>query len=117
MIYINKQTGKRYSGGSITISKDGMLFSGVPSKEQLKEWGYEEYVPPTPPEPTEEELKLRRMREIERELRSMDYLTSKELDGEDMTKYNEQYVGGYKQHRRELRAEYNVLEEQLKELS
>lgn len=113
MIYINKQTGKRYSGGSITISHNGVLFSGVPSVEQLTEWGYEEYVPPTPPEPTEEELKLRRIREIERELRSMDYLTSKELDGEDMTKYNEQYGGDYKEYRRNLRAEYNRLEEEL----
>ena len=113
MTYINKETGKRYSGGSITINHNGVLFSGIPTPEKLAEWGYEEYVAP---EPTEADIIRQRMLAIERELRSMDYLNSKELDGEDMTKYNEQYVGGYKQHRRELRAEYNVLEEQLKEL-
>lgn len=114
MTYINKETGEKYYGGSITRCHDGVLFSGLPTEEKLAEWGFEEYVPPTP---TEADIIRKRMASIERELRSMDYLTSKELDGEDMTKYNEQYVGGYKQHRRELRAEYNVLEEQLKELS
>lgn len=114
MAYINKHTGHKYNGGSITLNYNGVLFSGVPTENQLLEWGYEEYVPPTPPEPTEEELKLRRMREIERELHSMDYLTSKELDGEDMTKYNEKYGGDYKQYRRSLREEYNKLEEEIK---
>lgn len=36
----------------------------------------------------------------------MDYLTSKELDGEDMTEY-----GDYKGKRKSLRAEYRDLEE------
>ena len=56
MIYINTNTGKRYYGGAMTRTlEDGSLWSGVPTPEQLAEWGYEEYVPPTY-EPTEEEL-------------------------------------------------------------
>lgn len=54
--YINTTTGHRYTGGSTTICMDGVLFTGVPSVEQLTEWGYTLYVPPTPPEPTQEEL-------------------------------------------------------------
>lgn len=77
------------------------------------EWGYEEYTPIIE-EPTEKDLKLRRLHQIQSELRSMDYLTSKELDGEDMTKYNEKYGGDYKQYRRSLREEYNKLEEEIK---
>ena len=39
---------------TITL-EDGSLWSGVPTPEQLAEWGYEEYIPPTPePEPTDE---------------------------------------------------------------
>lgn len=97
----------------IVISKNGMNTYN-PTEEMILADDWVEYVEPTP---TEADIIRQRMVAIEMELRSMDYLTSKELDGEDMTKYNEQYVGGYKQHRRELRAEYNVLEEQLKELS
>ena len=43
MIYINQETGEKYFGGSITISKDGLLFSGVPTEEQLQEWGFTKY--------------------------------------------------------------------------
>lgn len=56
MYYTNKYTGKRYYGGAMTRTlADGSLWSGIPSAEQLQEWGYEEYVPPVY-EPTEEEL-------------------------------------------------------------
>ena len=56
MYYTNKYTGKRYYGGPMTRKlEDGSLWSGVPTPEQLEEWGYEEYVPPVY-EPTEEEL-------------------------------------------------------------
>lgn len=111
MTYINKHTGHKYNGGPLTLNYNGVLFSGIPTENQLLEWGYE-YTPVT--EPTEKDLKLRRLREIQSELRSMDYLTSKELDGEDMTKYNEKYGGDYKQYRRSLREEYNKLEEEIK---
>lgn len=51
MIYINPTTNKMYYGGSITIIHNGVLFSGIPSVEQLTEWGFVEYIPPEPPEP------------------------------------------------------------------
>ena len=53
MTYINPTTNKRYYGGSITIIHNGVLFSGIPTSEQLTEWGFVEYIPPTPPPPPE----------------------------------------------------------------
>lgn len=53
MIYINPTTKKMYYGGSITIIHNGVLFSGIPTSEQLIEWGFVEYIPPQPPEPPE----------------------------------------------------------------
>lgn len=50
-MYINHTTGKVYYAGSITIIHNGVLFSGIPSVEQLTEWGFVEYIPPEPPEP------------------------------------------------------------------
>ena len=56
MMYYNLDTNKFYYGGAMTRTlEDGSLWSGVPTPEQLAEWGYEEYVPPVY-EPTEEEL-------------------------------------------------------------
>ena len=55
--YYNTTTNKWYNeGNTITMSNEGILFSGVPSEEQLLAWGYEEWVEPTP---TEEELLAR----------------------------------------------------------
>ena len=55
--YYNETTNEWYiEGQSVTRSINGGLFSGIPTEEQLVEWGYEEWVEPTPPEPTEEEL-------------------------------------------------------------
>lgn len=53
MAWINKETGKMYYAGSITIIHNGVLFSGIPTSEQLTEWGFVEYIPPEPPEPPE----------------------------------------------------------------
>jgi hypothetical protein len=45
-IYINNTTGDRYyEGRSMTTYHDGVLFSGIPSAEQLEHWGYTVYVP------------------------------------------------------------------------
>lgn len=53
MAWINEETGKMYYAGSITIIHNGVLFSGIPTEEQLTEWGFVEYIPPEPPEPPE----------------------------------------------------------------
>lgn len=109
--YYNKSTQEWYTqGDSLTKRLDNGVFSGIPSEEQLKEWGFEEYIPPTPKEPTEEEIAERerqqRMNEILSELQSMDYLTSKYIDGEDMSAY-----GDWQEKRKALREEYRELEE------
>ena len=57
---------------------------------------------------TEEDLIRQRMSEIEEELKKMDYLTSKYIDGEDMTQY-----GDWQGERRALRNEYRELEASL----
>ena len=67
----------------------------------LAEWGFEPYTPPTPQVDTREQ----RMQEILAELSSMDYLTSKYIDGEDMTEY-----GDWQARRKALREEYRQLE-------
>lgn len=51
MAWINNETGKMYYAGSITIVHNGVLFSGIPTEEQLTDWGFVEYIPPQPPEP------------------------------------------------------------------
>lgn len=111
--YYNKQTNSWYiEGRTLTIhTPNGSLFSGIPTEEQLKEWGYELYEEPKP-EPLSEEAQTaldrsNRMQSILRELSSMDYLTSKYIDGEDMTPY-----GDWQEKRKELRLEYNILEEE-----
>ena len=110
--YYNNSTNEWYNeGGVLTRRVDNGVFSGIPSEEQLKEWGFEEYVAPAPKEPTEEEIAERerqqRMNEILQELKNMDYLTSKYVDGEDMSKY-----GDWQEKRKYLRAEYNRLEQE-----
>ena len=55
MIYVNNKTGDRYAGGALTILHNGSLFSGIPTAEQLEEFGYEsEEIEPY--EPSQEEL-------------------------------------------------------------
>ena len=55
--YHNPTTHEWYTeGNSITKYIDGSLFSGIPSEQRLTEWGYEEYIEPTP---TPEELLAR----------------------------------------------------------
>ena len=53
--YYNKTTNSWYTeGNSITIKNNNSLFSGIPTEEQLTEWGYEEYVEPVYEESVEE---------------------------------------------------------------
>ena len=109
--YYNKTSNSWYTEGTtLTLSTGNSLFSGIPTEEQLKEWGYVEHVDPTP-EPLSEEVQAyiarqNRMKEILSELNSMDYLTSKYIDGEDMSKY-----GDWQSERKALREEYNALED------
>lgn len=104
--YRNKTTGEIYiEGRTLTWQIDeSTLWSGIPTEEQLAEWGFEEI---NTPRPTEREI---RMRQIKAELASMDYLTSKYIDGEDMTEY-----GDWQSKRKALREEYRRLEEQINE--
>ena len=107
MKYINNNTGDIYTGGTLTIACNDSLFSGIPTPEQLTEWGYVEVVE-QPTHTAEHFIKIQRMKDIIAELESMDYLTSKYIDGEDMTEY-----GDWQGKRRQLRVEYRQLESSL----
>ena len=100
--YRNKTTREIYiEGRTLTWQIDeSTLWSGIPTEEQLAEWGFEEIIIP---QPTEREI---RMRQIKAQLASMDYLTSKYIDGEDMTEY-----GDWQGKRKALREEYRELEQ------
>lgn len=102
--YKNKTTEEIYiEGNTLTCQIDeSTLWSGIPTEEQLTEYGFEEIIIP---QPTEREI---RMRQIKAELASMDYLTSKYVDGEDMTEY-----GDWQGKRKALREEYRQLESEV----
>ena len=102
MIYKNNETGELYYGGAITRRLDnGAVVTGTPTPEMLAEWGFELHTPHTP----QVDAREHRMQEILAELASMDYLTSKYIDGEDMTEY-----GDWQARRKALREEYRQLE-------
>ena len=111
--YYNKKTAEYYyEGRSITRRlDDGRIFAGVPTEQQLAEWGFEELVEPTPPEPTQQELKQLRMSEILTELAQTDYLALKAFEGEDMAEHP-----GWKEKRAALRTEYRQLESEIEEV-
>ena len=103
MIYKNNITGEMYYGGAITRRLDnGAVVTGTPTPEMLADWGFELHTPPTP----QVDAREHRMQEILAELTSMDYLTSKYIDGEDMTEY-----GDWQGRRKALREEYRELEQ------
>ena len=55
--YYNSTTKEWYTeGNSITKNISNGVFSGIPSEQRLTEWGFEEYIEPTP---TPEELLAR----------------------------------------------------------
>lgn len=115
MRFRHKETGLDWDGRSVYVERNGKRYQVFnPSEKILTEAGYEQYTPAVPEPPSEEEVArdaaLERMADIERELQGMDYLTSKVLDGEDMSKYDAMYGGDWKQYRRGLREEYNRLE-------
>lgn len=62
--YYNETTGDWYTeGNSLTIRIGNTLFSGIPTVEQLTEWGYEPYVEPVHV-PTLDELKENKIAQI-----------------------------------------------------
>lgn len=92
-LYINTETNERYyQGNSITRKIGKVLFSGIPTEEQLKSWGFEEYISQTPKEPTEElaeREKQERINFLLSELSRTDYLALKAFEGEDMSEYGD----------------------------
>jgi len=50
MTYYNDKTGEYYYEGRSMTRRldDGRIFAGVPTPEQLADWGFEPYVPPVP---------------------------------------------------------------------
>lgn len=112
MTYKDSQ-GHIYRGGSMTRLVDGVLFSGVPTVEQLTAWGYEEVVPPAPYVPTAEDMKRERMGQIQSLLAETDYIVIKKAEGIDITSYDAQYDGDFLAWRQGLRDEYNQLESEI----
>ena len=112
--YYNAEENKvYYEGRSMTRQTDKGLFSGIPTEQQLNDWGYvrqEDRAVELSEEEKAEQVRLGRMAEIQAELAAMDYLTSKEADGEDMSAYNEKFGGDWHEYRRQLRREFNELE-------
>lgn len=114
--YYNKEKNKTYfEGNRMTFKLDGVVYSSVPTEEQLTALGYVYTPEAQPKELTEEEkaqqARLQRMEKIKEALDKTDYLDHKANDGEDMSEANEKYGGDWRAYRRALRAEYNKLEE------
>lgn len=108
-MYYNRQTKEYYNEGEcLTRHIEGGMFSGIPTEKQLKEWGFVKMQPHTQ---TEEERKREQMASIKAELAGMDYLTSKYIDGEDMTEY-----GDWQGKRKALREQYRQLAQEIGEV-
>ena len=109
-MYIDDKNHK-YVGGSMTKKlPDGTLWSGIPTSQQLEDWGYLEYSTPIYI-PTEQDVIQQRMNDILEELKATDYLALKAFEGEDMSEHP-----NWKEYRANLRIEYRQLEEDLQEL-
>lgn len=107
MVYKNKNTGRFYAGGIMTYRIDeSTVFSGIPTSEQLKEWGFEAVIP-TEKSLSGEEVRAQRMEEIINELQATDFIVLMDYEGEDTSKYK-----GWRENRKALREEYRKLEAQ-----
>jgi hypothetical protein len=112
--YYNATTKEWYNEGqSMTKRVENSVFTGIPTKQQLTEWGYTEVAPPEPYTPTEEDIKRQRMDEIRQQLSDTDYIIIKKAEGIDISEYNERYEGDFLAWRQRLRNEYNQLEDTL----
>ena len=106
--YYNSKTKEWYTEGStMTKRVDNGVFTGVPSVEQLTEWGFTPYTPPQ----QQVDVRKQRMDEILAELAETDYLALKAFEGEDMSEHP-----GWKEHRAALRAEYRQLESEVEDV-
>lgn len=110
MTYKDNQ-GHTYYGGSMTRKTEKGVWTGVPTSEQLSEWGYVEVVS-TPYQPTEEDVRRQRMEEIRQLLSDTDYIIIKKAEGYDISSYDDQYGGDFLAWRQSLRDEYNQLEKE-----
>ena len=113
---------------SILYPGDPLRYSGKlvinPGESDYLDAGYTKYEQPESSEKEVDQEAIKKeekrteitqiMNNIKEELSSLEYLTSKELDGEDMTEYNLKYAS--KAHRINLRKRYNQLEEELEKL-
>jgi hypothetical protein len=82
--YYNPTTKEWYTeGNSITKNISNGVFSGIPSEQRLTEWGFEEYIEPTP---TPEELLARAKADKIAELEAYDdsEVNSFSVNGKDM---------------------------------
>ncbi len=106
--YYNKNIDKWWNGESSLERENQTNLYGQVTEADVLAAGYVKITKPDPvmQASTEQDKARVRMQEIDAILKSKDYLTSKELDGEDMTEY-----GDYKAKRKALRAEYRTLEE------
>ena len=69
MTYKDTQ-GHLYTGGAMTRREGNTVFTGIPTKQQLKAWGYTEMAPAEPYTPTEEDIK-KEYNELEEELNTV----------------------------------------------
>lgn len=106
--FYNKNLDKWWNGETTLERENSESLYGKITATDAINAGYVKMTKPDPviQAPTEQDNARVRMQEIDAILKSKDYLTSKELDGEDMTEY-----GDYKAKRKALRAEYRTLEE------
>lgn len=83
--YYNETTREWYTEGqSLTRKIDNGVFSGIPSVEQLEQWGFEEYIEPTPtPEELLARAKANKIAELEA-YDGSDAVNSFNVDGKDM---------------------------------
>ena len=107
--YNERENRVYYEGRSMTQRTDKGLFSGVPSEEQLKAWGFEPQPETIPTPPSEEEIayneRQARMEFLHSELARTDFIPIKAFEGLDVSKY-----GDWKGMRNAWREEYNRLE-------
>lgn len=106
--FYNKNIDKWWNGETTLVRENLDPLYGKITEADAISAGYVKMAKPDPviQSPTEQEKARIRILEIEKLLAKKDYLTSKELDGEDMTKY-----GDYKEQRKALRAEHRTLED------